>query len=121
MLLAPPQGCGITVTSDGIEDVILVPQARGGIGRFFVGAFLLFWLGGWFFGFTTALSKVLSGQAPLFLYLWLGGWTIGGLLAAANRVGRAAGSQRRNDHPSAPTTVTGRRVSSANLTSASRR
>jgi len=46
--------------------------------RYFIGAFMLFWLGGWFMGFRSATSQVLSGHAPTFLILWLGGWTLGG-------------------------------------------
>ena len=49
--------------------------------RFLVAAFLLFWLGGWFFGFSSASSKVLSGDAPAFLFFWLGAWSVGGLFA----------------------------------------
>jgi len=82
MLPSLPQGSGISVTGDGVEDVIVIPQAHAGIGRSFAGAFLLFWLGGWYLGFTSVVSKIVSGQAPAFMYLWLGGWTIGGLFAA---------------------------------------
>jgi len=41
-----------------------------------------FLAGGWFCGFSAALSQVLSGQAHGFLIFWLGGWTLGGIFAA---------------------------------------
>ncbi len=46
--------------------------------RFFSAAFLLFWLGGWTAGFSSAGHQVLSGRANPFIIFWLGGWTIGG-------------------------------------------
>jgi hypothetical protein len=44
--------------------------------------FLLFWLGGWAFGFKSASSQLMSGKGNLFIVFWLGGWTVGGILAA---------------------------------------
>lgn len=49
--------------------------------RYFVGLFLLAWLGGWFAGFSSAVSKLSSGQAPAFLVFWLVGWSLGGAFA----------------------------------------
>ena len=49
--------------------------------RYFVGLFVLAWLGGWFAGFSSAVSKLSSGQAPAILVFWLIGWTLGGALA----------------------------------------
>lgn len=56
--------------------------------RFGLGAFLLFWMGGWFTGETTAAQKLISDfqqGKPLetFLIFWLCGWTIGGFFVAA--------------------------------------
>jgi hypothetical protein len=50
--------------------------------RFFVGSFLLVWLGGWFAGISNAVSKLSSGQAPATLVFWLVGWTLAGAFAA---------------------------------------
>lgn len=50
----------------------------------FIMAFLLVWLGGWFAGETSALRSLL-GDSPLFakafLLFWLAGWTAGGVAA----------------------------------------
>lgn len=44
--------------------------------------FLIFWLGGWYMGFTSAIENLLSNEGlNLFLIFWLGGWTVGGLFA----------------------------------------
>jgi hypothetical protein len=74
----PPPGSSISVATEGAAPVITIPQPSGGLMRYFVGAFMLFWLGGWFIGFRGASSQVLSGHAPAFLMFWLGGWTLGG-------------------------------------------
>ena len=57
--ITPPPGSSIAVATDGAAPVITIPQPRGGAMRFLVGAFMLFWLGGWFIGFGSASSKVL--------------------------------------------------------------
>ena len=77
----PPPGSAISVATDGVVPVITIPQPSGGIMRYLVGAFLLFWLGGWVFGFVSASSQMLAGKAGIFLVFWLGGWTVGGALA----------------------------------------
>jgi hypothetical protein len=46
--------------------------------RYFVGLFLLFWLGGWLAGFIGAVSQLWSGKAPALLFVWLAPWTLGG-------------------------------------------
>ena len=52
--------------------------------RYLIGAFILFWLGGWAVGWLSAASQLLKnkGQGPgdLFLIFWLGAWTVGGIL-----------------------------------------
>jgi hypothetical protein len=63
--------------------VITIPQPSGGVMRFLVGAFMLFWLGGWFFGFTSAGSQILSGKGGPFLIFWLCAWTVGGAFAVS--------------------------------------
>lgn len=46
--------------------------------RFFIGAFLLVWLGGWTMGFLSAGKEVLSGDAEAFLIFWLAGGLVSG-------------------------------------------
>jgi hypothetical protein len=79
--LQPPNGSAISVTTDGAHPLIVVPY-RSGVVRYFAGLFLLAWLGGWFFGFKSAVSLLLSGNAPFpalgFVAFWLTGWTVGG-------------------------------------------
>jgi hypothetical protein len=86
MYLSPPQGSKISVTTDGADDIIRIPQASRHFTQYFAAAFILFWLGGWYAGFSSALSLVLSGEAPAFamafMIFWLGAWTAGGFLAA---------------------------------------
>ena len=77
----PPPGSAISVKHDGAEAVITIPQPSGGVTRYLVGGFILFWLGGWVFGFVFALQEVLSGKGGLFVAAWLGAWTIGGIFA----------------------------------------
>jgi hypothetical protein len=79
--LEPPSGSRIYVTSVGAEALILIPQGDGGVMRYFVGLFVLAWLGGWVVGFSSAVSQLSSGKAPAFLYFWLAAWTLGGVMA----------------------------------------
>jgi hypothetical protein len=81
--ITPPPGSSISVASDGAAPVITIPQPSGGAARFLVAAFILFWLGGWFFGFKSASSEILSGKGGGFLIVWLGAWIIGGVFAAS--------------------------------------
>lgn len=77
----PPQGSKIEVgTLNGHQHIVL-PHGDAGLMRYFIGAFLLFWLGGWFMGFTSAADQVMSGKGGAFLLFWLVGWTIGGIFA----------------------------------------
>ncbi len=77
----PPQDSNIKMETINGYQHIRIPHGKAGIMRFFIGAFILFWLGGWFGGFTMVINEILSGNANAFLILWLGGWTIGGLFA----------------------------------------
>src|SRR5262245_1241724 len=81
MSFTPPTGSRILVKTDGLDSVIVVPQGSAGPLRYFIGLFLLFWLGGWVVGARSALSSLWSGAGSAFLVFWLGGWTIGGLFA----------------------------------------
>ncbi len=69
------------MTTVGADSVILIPQGNGGAMRFFVGLFVLAWLGGWVAGFSSAVSQLSSGKAPAFLFFWLAAWTLGGVMA----------------------------------------
>ena len=51
----------VPINSDDADPTIVIPQASSAT-RFFGGAFLLFWLGGWFFGFKHAATEVMSGK-----------------------------------------------------------
>jgi hypothetical protein len=82
MDLNPPEGSKIWIASEGGDPTICVPQASG-FGRYFVGFFLLFWLGMWTIGFRSAVAEIMSGRtANGFLVFWLGAWTLGGIVAA---------------------------------------
>lgn len=78
---SPPQGSSIEVGSLNGHQHILIPHGSGGIMRYLIGAFLIFWLGGWFTGFVSAASEIITGNGGGFLMFWLGGWSIGGIFA----------------------------------------
>ena len=65
--------------------MIVVPHKGAGVTRYFVGLFLLAWLGGWLAGFSSAMSKLSSDgtfdRAHAFLVFWLVAWTLGGAMA----------------------------------------
>lgn len=61
MDLNPPEGSKIWIASEGGDPTIFVPQASG-FGRYFVGFFLLFWLGMWTIGFRSAFAEIMSGK-----------------------------------------------------------
>src|SRR5262245_15579239 len=79
MTLKPPDGSKISVTTEGSDPVIVVPQGSGGATRYFVGLFLLFWLGGWFVGFSSTIWTLAAGKFHPFLFFWLGAWTLAGI------------------------------------------
>jgi hypothetical protein len=79
MILKPPDGSMISVTTEGTDPVIVVAHGSASAMRYFVGLFLLFWLGGWFVGFSSTISMLASGKFHLFLVFWLGGWTLAGI------------------------------------------
>jgi hypothetical protein len=58
----PPAGSRIRIKSNDGDPVIVIP-ADGSWMRYGIGAFVLCWLGGWFFGFRSALTRLLSGTA----------------------------------------------------------
>ena len=76
-----PQNSNISVERvEGIEKII-IPHAKGGIFKYFIGAFLTFWMFGWATGFMTVGSQILSGEGNAFLFVWFAGWSVGGLFA----------------------------------------
>jgi len=77
MIIQPPSGSNISVGMEGAVDVIVVPYESSPM-RYGVAAFMLFWLGGWAFGWRSAASQVFSGNGNLFVLFWLGAWTVGG-------------------------------------------
>ena len=77
----PPKGSQIAIRYDDLDPTIVIP-AKANASRYFGGLFLLFWLGGWAFGFRSASTKLMEGQGGFFLVVWLGGWTVGGIFAA---------------------------------------
>jgi hypothetical protein len=79
----PPAGSRISVVSGGGGPVLVIP-APPGSSRYFMGLFLLFWLGLWAIGFNAAASQLWSGKGNAFLVFWLGAWTLGGLFAIAS-------------------------------------
>jgi hypothetical protein len=83
--LEPPSGSRISITTEGAHPLIVVPHGSRGLMRYFVGMFLLAWLGGWFVGLIATVCKLSSGGAPheaqAFLAFWLVGWTLGGAMA----------------------------------------
>jgi hypothetical protein len=72
----------VKTDNDG-DPVVVIPPTSGGVMRYGMGLFILFWLGGWFFGFRSASSQLLAGnlQNKAFLVFWLAAWTIGGAFA----------------------------------------
>jgi hypothetical protein len=81
MDLNPPIGSSISIRRGEQGPLIIIP-AKGSPSRYLGGLFLLFWLGGWAFGFISVLTKLLSGNGNAFEVFWLGAWTVGGVLAA---------------------------------------
>jgi hypothetical protein len=81
MELNPPAGSQIAIRYDDVDPTIVIP-AKASASRYFGGLFLLFWLGGWAFGFKSASAQLMEGKGGYFLVFWLGGWTVGGIFAA---------------------------------------
>jgi hypothetical protein len=83
--LEPPRGSRISVTTEGVNPLIVAPHESGGLMRYFVGLFVLAWLGGWTVGFVSVVRTLSSGGTPsgayAFLVFWLAAWTLGGVWA----------------------------------------
>ena len=63
--------------------LVVIPYPKRLLERIPTGLFILFWLGGWAFGFVVVGGLIISGEAGVFHYFWFGGWSIGGLWAMA--------------------------------------
>ena len=81
MDLNPPAGSQISIDRNDLDPTIIIPATASST-RYFGGVFLLFWLGGWVMGETSAITQLMSGKGGAFIIFWLGGWTIGGIFAA---------------------------------------
>jgi hypothetical protein len=84
MNLEPPSASRISITTNDTYPLIVVPRQGAGVMRYFVGLFLLAWLGGWLAAFSSGVSKLSSGvtfdRAHAFLVFWLAAWTLGGAM-----------------------------------------
>ena len=76
-----PQGSRIKVVEQEQSRIIIIPYPPASPLRYFIGIFMLFWLGGWAVGFVAVLTTILNGKGTPFLIFWLGAWTIGGVFA----------------------------------------
>jgi hypothetical protein len=76
MDLDPPAGSPISIDRKDLDPTIVIPATASST-RYFGGVFLLFWLGGWVMGETSAITQLMSGKGGAFIVFWLGGWTIG--------------------------------------------
>ena len=82
MELNPPAGSQISINRNDLDPTIIIPAAASST-RYFGGIFLLFWLGGWVMGETSAITQLMSGKGGAFIIFWLGGWTVGGIRRSA--------------------------------------
>lgn len=79
--MTPPDGSKIELKSQGGNVVVEIPYTGASVFRYFLGTFMLLWLGGWYFGFASALEGIRTGELQPFIIIWLVGWILGGLFA----------------------------------------
>lgn len=78
----PPKNSQIQIRSELDGITLFWKKPSGGPVRYFIAAFVIFWLCGWCAGFGFAVRQLLSGQGPrAFIAFWLAGWTLGGIFA----------------------------------------
>jgi hypothetical protein len=79
----------VSTGADGLR--IIIPSRK----NVFVIVFLLVWLGGWFFGETSAIRSLVQRgtENQGFLAFWLLGWTAGGAFAALAWLWNLAGRE----------------------------
>jgi len=80
-LSAKPAGSQIQEREDWDGLTLSWSPAPGGSRPYGGIAFMLFWLGGWAFGWVLAARALLLGEFDPFLAAWLGAWTLGGAWA----------------------------------------
>jgi len=80
-----------TVSSELGGLKVVIPSKK----NVFIMLFLFAWLGGWFFGETSAIRSLANpkGQEVGFLAFWLLGWTVGGAFAALTWLWNLAGRE----------------------------
>jgi hypothetical protein len=78
----PPTGSKITLTREGVDEILRIAQPSKGVVQYFAAAFMIFWLGGWFMGFKSASAELMESHGGnTFLAFWLAAWTVGGISA----------------------------------------
>jgi hypothetical protein len=81
MRTIPPEESAIMVDfENGVKRVILHHRS-GGAKRFFLAAFLVFWLGGWALGGIFVARQLAVSERSfhdLVQLFWIGGWTVAG-------------------------------------------
>jgi hypothetical protein len=82
-MLAPLEGSKIEIGYESGYPHLTIPQPSGGMSRYFAAAFMVFWLGGWAFGWIATARQLLKRNGPIdvFLIFWICGWTVGGIFA----------------------------------------
>ncbi|WP_156434687.1 hypothetical protein [Bradyrhizobium lablabi] len=58
MDLNPPAGSQISIDRKDVDPTVIIPATASSM-RYFGGAFLLFWLGGWIMGEKSAITGLL--------------------------------------------------------------
>ncbi|WP_430459997.1 hypothetical protein ACQUQU_12355 [Thalassolituus sp. LLYu03] len=76
-----PAGSAISLSTLNGYQLISLPYKSTGLKRYFIAAFLTFWLGGWGVGFSSALGTISAGKGGAFMLVWIAGWTLGGIAA----------------------------------------
>jgi hypothetical protein len=78
-----------------LDPTIFIPATASST-RYFGGVFLLFWLGGWVMGETSAITQTDVREGRCLIIFWLGGWTIGGIFAALTGLSDISSDRARN-------------------------
>jgi hypothetical protein len=81
MDVKPPAGSRITIASDGLDPIIVIPKPNSPMVHI-AGLVMAILLLGGVPAFISVASKVLSGNGNMSLVLWMGLWTPGLLFSA---------------------------------------
>jgi hypothetical protein len=81
-MIERPYTGNANIDFDGIELKIKIPTKK----NWFIIIFFSVWLGGWYFGETSAINEIFSkgvndAAANGFMSFWLAGWSVGGIFA----------------------------------------